>query len=144
MHGESVARPTGYPWRMPAGWWLKNPRYTLYMLRELSAVFAALWLVLFLAQLPKLAEGPAGQAQWLQEVASPGWIIFSLVSLVFVVYHAWTFFTATGTAVYVRVGKSATPASAINGATLIAWAVASVVIGAILLAPALGLATWST
>ena len=139
MHTEASTRPAGYPWRMPAVWWLKNPHYTLYMLRELSAVFAALWVVFFLIQLSKLAEGPAGREQWLQQVTSPGWIIFSLVSLVFVVYHAWTFFTATGAAVYVRIGKSATPAAAINGGTLFAWAIATVVIGVILLAPALGL-----
>jgi fumarate reductase subunit C len=139
MHTESTARPTGYPWRMPAGWWLKNPRYTLYMLRELSAVFAALWVVLFLLQLQKLAEGPAGRAQWLQEVTSPGWIVFSLVAFLFVLYHAWTAFTATGTLVYLRLGKTATPAAAINGSMLVAWLVATIVIGIILLAPLFGI-----
>jgi fumarate reductase subunit C len=135
MHTGAAARPTGYPWRMPAGWWLKNPRYLLYMLRELSAVFAALWVLLFLFQLPKIAEGPAGRAQWLQEISSPGWIIFSFVALLFVLYHAWTAFTATGTLVYLRMGKNPTPPNAINGTMLVAWAVATIVIGAIILTP---------
>lgn len=139
MHTESAARSTGYPWRMPAGWWLKNPRYVLYMLRELSAVFTALWVVLFMLQLPKIAGGTASRAEWLQEISSPGWIIFSLVALLFVLYHAWTAFTATGTLVYLRLGKAPTPPAAINGSMLVAWAVATIVIGAILLAPALGL-----
>ena len=139
MQAQSAARPTGYPWRQPAGWWLKNPRYTLYMLRELSAVFAALWVFLFLLQLPKIAEGPAGRAQWLQEIQSPGWILFSLISFLFVLYHAWTAFTSTGTLVYLRVGKRATPSAAINGTMLLAWAVATIVLGAILLAPVLGI-----
>ena len=133
MHGQSAVRPNAYPWRQPAGWWLKNPRYTLYMLRELSAVFAALWVVLFLAQLPKLAEGPTGRAEWLQQVTSPGWIIFSLIALLFVLYHAWTAFTATGTLVYLRMGKSATPAGAINGTMLVAWAIATLVLAIIML-----------
>jgi fumarate reductase subunit C len=137
MHAGSAARPTGYPWRMPAGWWLKNPRYALYMLRELSAVFAALWVVLLLVQLPKIAEGPAGRAQWLGEISSPGWIIFSLVALLFVLYHAWTAFTATGTLVYLRVGKNPTPPGAINGTMLVAWAVATIVVGATILTPVL-------
>ncbi len=139
MHGESVARPTAYPWRMPAGWWLKNPRYTLYMLRELSAVFAALWVVLFLAQLSRLAEGPAGRAQWLAEVTSPGWIFFSLIALLFVLYHAWTSAMATGALIYLRLGKTATPAAALNGGFLAGFVVATVVLGLILLAPTLGL-----
>jgi fumarate reductase subunit C len=136
MHGATASRPAGYPWRMSAGWWLKNPRYFLYMIRELTAVFAALWVVLFMLQLPQIAAAPR---EWANDVSSsPGWILFSFVSLLFVVYHAWTFFTATGTAVYVRIGKTATPAGAINGATLVGWAVATVVIGFILLAPVLG------
>jgi len=136
MHGQAASRPAGYPSRMPADWWLKNPRYFLYMLRELSAVFAALWVVLFLLQIPQIAADPRGWASSVSQ--SPGWILFSLISLLFVLYHAWTFFTATGTAVYVRIGKRATPAGAINGATLGAWAGATIVIGAILLYPVFG------
>jgi len=138
MHGEAASRPAGYPWRMPAGWWLKNPRYFLYMLRELSAVFAALWVVLFMLQLPQLAGGPATRADWLKDVQSPGWIIFSLVSLLFVLYHAWTAFTSTGTLVYLRIGKTPTPAGAINGLMLVAWLVATIVLAFILLFPVFG------
>jgi fumarate reductase subunit C len=135
-HGEAAARPTVYPWRQPAGWWLKNRRYFLYMLRELSAVFVALWVVWFLLQLPQIAN-PATRAQWLQSIQSPGWVAFSFVALLFVLYHAWTAFTATGTLVYMRVGKAPTPPGAINGTMLVAWLVASIVLGAIMLWPVL-------
>ena len=131
MHGQAAARPTGYPWRMSAGWWLKNPRYFLYMLRELSAVFAALWVVLFLVQLPQIVHEPRLWAE--QTSRSPAWIVFSFVALLFVLYHAWTAFTATGTLVYVRMGKSATPAGAINGTMLVAWAIATLVLAIIML-----------
>lgn len=136
MHRQAASRPAGYPWRMPVGWWLKNPRYLLYMLRELSAVFAALWLVLFMLQLPQIAADPRGWASTVSQ--SPGWILFSLVSLFFVLYHAWTAFTSTGTLVYVRLGKSPTPAGAINGSMLVAWAGATIVIGAMLMYPVFG------
>jgi fumarate reductase subunit C len=120
---------------MPADWWLKNPRYFLYMLRELSAVFAALWLVLFMFQLPQIAAAPLA---WAADISrSPGWVVFSLVALVFVLYHSWTAFTATGTLVRLRIGKTATPPGAINGTMLVAWGVATIVIGAIILTPVL-------
>jgi fumarate reductase subunit C len=136
-HGGATARPTGYPWRQPAGWWLKNPRYFLYMLRELSAVFAALWVVAFMLQLPKIAGGPEARAEWIRDIQSPGWIAFSFVAFLFLLYHAWTAFTATGTLVYLRVGKAPTPAGAINGLMLVAWLIASIVLGAIMLWPVL-------
>jgi fumarate reductase subunit C len=108
------------------------------MLRELSAVFAALWVVLFMLQRPKIAGGPAARAEWLRDIQSPGWIVFSFVSLLFVLYHAWTAFTSTGTLVYLRIGKAPTPAGAINGLMLVAWLGATIVLAAILLAPVLG------
>jgi fumarate reductase subunit C len=137
-HGEAVARPAVYPWRQPAGWWLKNRHYFLYMIRELTAVFAALWVVLFMLQLPKIAAGLDARAEWLNDIQSPGWVVFSLASLLFVLYHGWTFFTATGTIVYVRLGKNPTPPGLINGFMFIAWAAATIIIGAIMLWPVLG------
>ena len=136
MNAGTVARPAGYPWRQPVGWWLKNPRYTLYMLRELSAVFSALWPFLFLLQLPRLMDGPAGRMQWLEDISSPGWILFSLVSLLFVLYHAWTAFTATGTLVYLRLGKITVPGVVFNFVMLMGWASVTIVLGAIILGPA--------
>jgi hypothetical protein len=60
--------------------------------------------------------------------------------LLFVLYHAWTSAMATGTLVYLRVGKTATPAGAMNGGFILAWVVATVVLGVILLAPVTGIA----
>src|SRR5258708_2368901 len=36
--------------QLPWGWWAGNPRYSLYMLRELSSLFVALWSVRCLVQ----------------------------------------------------------------------------------------------
>jgi len=138
MHTGAAPRASAYPWRMRANWWLKNPRYSLYMLRELSAVFAAVWVVLFLMQVPQMAGGPEANMMWRDSVRSPGWIIFSLVSLAFVLYHAWTAFTSVGALVYLRVGKTATPGSALNASMIIAWVVVTLVIAVILVSPTVG------
>jgi fumarate reductase subunit C len=136
MHGqETTGAPVGYPWRQPAGWWLKNNHYIMYMIRELTAVFAALWVVLFLAQIA--ANGKNAQA-WAASMSSPSWLVFSVVAFIFVMYHAWTAFTATSTLMYMRMGKAPVPAGTINGSMFIAWLVASIVIGVILLTPIFG------
>ena len=53
----AVEQAPAYPWHMPSDWWLKNKRYFAYMLRELTAVFAALWVLLFLVQIPMMSAG---------------------------------------------------------------------------------------
>jgi len=136
MHGQqSAGRSVGYPWRQPSGWWLKNSHYIMYMIRELTAVFAALWVVVFLAQ---IAMNGRNVAKWSASLASPGWLVFSVIAFIFVMYHAWTAFTATSTLMYMRMGKEPVPAGTINGSMFVAWLVATIVIGVILLTPIFG------
>ena len=136
MHGQHTAGGSvGYPWHMPAGWWLKNNHYIMYMIRELTAVFAALWVVLFLAQ---IASNGRNVAKWSATLQSPAGLVFSVIAFIFVMYHAWTAFTATSTLMYVRTGKTAVPPGTINGSMFVAWLVASIVIGVILLTPIFG------
>ena len=71
---------------------LKNSRYFMYMIRELTAVFAALWVVLFLAQIASNGRDPRA---WTVALSSPGWLVFSVIAFIFVMYHAWTAFTAS-------------------------------------------------
>jgi fumarate reductase subunit C len=139
-HSALNTQPS-YSWRMPAGWWLGHGRYFMYMMRELSAVFAALWLVFFLAQIPQIGAGAANLAAyvaWLDFIRSPGWVIFSVVTLVFVLYHAFTWFNLMGTVLYVRLGKTPIPGSAIVGLMFVAWAGISLIIALIIMTPFVG------
>lgn len=136
MHAEGS--PTLYHPRLPWNWWTKNQHYLLYMVRELTAVFAALWVVLFLVQIPQMAGGAEAHAQWLSMIRGPGWIIFSLVSMSFVLYHAYTAFTATDTLLYIRVGPKPVPGSSLNSLMFIGWTIATIVIAFILVTPQIG------
>lgn len=127
-----------YTPHLPPGWWLHNSRYFLYILRELTAVFAALWVVAFLTQLPQMAGGPEAHRMWLNSIRSPGWILFSLVSLLFVLYHAWTLFTSTGTVVRLKLGKEAVPGRSLNAMMFIGWAGATLVVAFVLASPGIG------
>lgn len=146
MHGDSAVAggrnvPPALPWRMSKGWWLKNSHYFMYMMRELSAVFAALWVVLFLVQLPSMAAGPDKMATfsaWLDFVRSPGWVVFSLISLVFVFYHALTWIKLMGTVIRVRVGTTVITGNLVVGLVMLVWAGVSIVVGFIISTPAIG------
>ena len=133
MHAEGS--PTVYHPRLPGNWWTSNQHYLLYMVRELTAVFAASWVVVFLMQVPQMAGGAEAHAQWLSWVRSPAWIAFSLISLVFVLYHTYTAFTATDTLLYIRMGSKPVPGSSLNSLMFIAWTLATIVIAFILVTP---------
>ena len=135
MQNQATPRkPAAYAWRQPLLWWTKNTNYLLYMIREMTAVFAAAWTVIFMLQLPLIkSDYPA----WVAEMKSPFWILFSLLSLVFVLYHAWTAFNATGTLMYLRLGSKPTPPSVLNGAMFLACAGAMLVIAFIVATPAI-------
>ncbi|MPZ14582.1 MAG: hypothetical protein GEU73_09190 [Chloroflexi bacterium] len=134
MATSAESRTRAYRWRMPVAWWLKSTHYTLYMVRELTAVFGALWAILFLAQVPLMKADYAG---WLSQMRSPGWVLFSFVSLLFVLYHVWTWFNLMGSVLYIRLGKSPIPGTAINALMFAVWAVASIVIALVVATPIL-------
>ncbi len=122
----------------PSNWWLRNGHYFLYMMRELSSVFAAVWALLFLTQLPLMAGGPAQYRAWLDLIRSPSWIFFSVVALVFVLYLAWTTFTSTGAIVHFRLGKDTLGGPVVNAGMFLAWAGATLLIGIVLAYAAMG------
>ncbi|MCE2487003.1 MAG: hypothetical protein J4F42_15925 [Desulfurellaceae bacterium] len=109
-------------------WWLAKRNYVLFMLRELTSVFIAVFLVVFLVQLAELAEGAEGYAAAAARLASPGWIVFHLLVLVAALYHSITWFNLTPQVIIVRRGEERVPPVVIAGAHYLAWLVVSVVI----------------
>jgi fumarate reductase subunit C len=131
----------GYRPHLPANWWTKNGHYFMYMVRELTAVFVALWVVLFLVQLPSMAafpKDPGAYYRWLQFVRSPEWVIFSFITLFFVGYHAATWFILMGTVMTMRLGKTRIPPALIIGTMFVAWFGISIILLVIIGNPFLG------
>src|SRR4029453_4919376 len=65
-----------YHRKMPANWWLQKKSYFLFMLRELSSVFIALFLVVYLVQIYQLTKGPDAYIAFTKKLSSPGWLFF--------------------------------------------------------------------
>ena len=109
-------------------WWLAKRNYVLFMLRELTSVFIAVFLVVFLVQLAELAEGAEAYAVAAARLASPGWIVFHLLVLAAALYHSITWFNLTPQVIIVRRGEERVPPVVIAGSHYLAWLVVSVVI----------------
>jgi succinate dehydrogenase subunit C len=126
MTGRRVERPGLFYPKLPATWWLRNANYFRFMLRELSSVFIAIFLVVFLVQLYRLSQGPGAYAAYLETLRAPGWIIFHVVALAFALYHSVTWFNLSGVVQVVRLGERQVPPRLVAGASFALWAVVSV------------------
>jgi len=76
--------------RPMGAWWRRNPFYRAYMVREASALFVTLYAVVLLVGLLRLEQGPAAYDAWHASLATPASVVFHVVVLLFVAYHAWT------------------------------------------------------
>ncbi|MEV5544221.1 hypothetical protein AB0L13_46265 [Saccharopolyspora shandongensis] len=82
-------------------WWLQRRSYFLFVLREISSVFVAWFVVYLLLLVHAIGSGGDRYAQFL--AWSGGWVLaLNLVALVFVLLHTVTWFGLTPKAVVVR------------------------------------------
>jgi fumarate reductase subunit C len=88
------------------GWWLAQPRYVRYMLREISALFIGLYAIVLVIGLLQLSRGAAAYENYLAFVQGPVGLAIAVVAMIFAVYHTYTWFQVTPKAMpLVLVGK---------------------------------------
>ena len=114
---------------MPTAWWLRRAVYTFFMLRELSSVFVAAYLVLFLWMIHRLSQGPDAYAAFLQTLKSPLAIVFHVVALAFALLHTITWFNLTPKVMPARIGEEKLSPALILVPNYLAWLVISAIIG---------------
>jgi fumarate reductase subunit C len=113
---------------MPATWWLKNPAYTRFMIRDATSVFIAGYCV-FLIVLMHRASGDAASFQdFYDKLASPLSVVLHLIVLAFACYHSVTFFNLTPRVIVLFRGEEKVPEHLIAGAHYAAWLVVSLVL----------------
>ena len=115
------------PFQRPvsASWWLKKRAYFFFILRELTSVFIAGYLVLFLLLLQRLSAGPGPYSAYLRFLASPGMIAFHAVALVAALYHTLTSMSFLPNIIVVRFGEFRLPAIAYAVGSYAGWIVIS-------------------
>jgi fumarate reductase subunit C len=126
--------PAG-PYRPRTGllWWVHRRSYLLFVLRELSSVFVA-WFVVYLVLLVAAVHaGSDAYAGFLAWSARPWVVALNVVALAFVVLHAVTWFSLAPKAMVVRVRGRRLPARMVAAGHFAAWVVVSAVVAWIVL-----------
>ncbi len=131
MSAELDARPAPkeYRWRMPADWWTRNRRYFWYVVREFTALPLAIWLLWLLVEIKRAGDGPAHYAPH----SSIAFVVFSSIVLLFALYHSVTFLSLSGLIIRIKLFDRTVPSRAVSMAMFGLWALASVVVGFVLI-----------
>ena len=114
---------------MPGGWWTAKSNYFWYMVREFTSLPLALWLLWFLVEIQRAGGGAKGYAPH----SSMAFVIFSVICLLFALYHSWTFLSLAGVILHFKVLDKPVPSRLIVLSQFAGWAAASVIIGAVLI-----------
>ena len=117
--------PRWYRRRMSVWWWLKNPAYTKFVLREVTSVFVAFFAMLYVWQLRAVAEGPDAYARFMARLKTPPFLILDAVAFLFVLFHTITWFNLTPTAMVVRVKGKRVPDRIVAGSNYVVWVLVS-------------------
>ena len=125
--------PRWYRPHVSVYWWLGEWHYLKFILREISSVFVAWFVILTLAQLWALRSGPESYARFQHWVQNPVVIAVNVISLFFVVFHSVTWFNLAPKAMAVRVRGKRLPDILLSAPNYAMWAVLSVAVGWILL-----------
>ena len=94
-------------------WWTRKRTYFVFVMRELSSIFIAWFVVYLLLLLRAVGRGDAAYHDFLDWAATPWVVVLNVVALLFVLLHVVTWFSLTPQAMAVRVRGRAVPASLI-------------------------------
>ncbi len=120
--------PRWFRRRVSTYWWLERWSYVAFILRELSSIFVA-WGVLYLLLLVRaVSHGDTAYRQFLEWSTKPTIVVLNLVSMLFVVYHAITWFNLASQAIVMHAGGRRVPGSLITASNYVAWLLISAVV----------------
>jgi fumarate reductase subunit C len=120
--------PRWYRARVSTYWWLWSWPYTKFVLREISSIFAAYFVVLTLFQIHALGRGPEAYARFEARLSSPLVVLLNLIVLAFVLLHTITWFNLAPKAIVLRVGGWRVPGALIAASNYGAWLVITAII----------------
>ena len=100
----TLNHPRWYRKRVSTYWWLQRWEYLRFVLREISSVFVAIFVVEMLFQIYALSRGPEAYADFQSLLKNPIVIAINVISFFFVVFHSITWFDLSARAMSIRVG----------------------------------------
>ena len=123
VHNEY--HPRWYRERVSTYWWLWRWPYLKFVLRELSSVFVAWFVVLTLLQIRALGQGEFAYAELQAWLRTPVVAMLNAVSFLFVLFHSITWFNLAPRAMAFRIGGKRIPDIFIAAPIYVAWVLVS-------------------
>jgi len=117
--------PRWYRPHVSVYWWLGEWRYLRFILRELSSVFVAAFVIVTLLELRALRNGPEAYARFEHRLATPVAIALSTISFFFVLFHTITWFNLAPSAMAVRFRGKRLPDIVVAAPNYALWLVVS-------------------
>jgi fumarate reductase subunit C len=106
-------------------WWLRKRSYFMFVMRELSSIFVAWFVVYLLLFIRAVGRGESAYDDFLDWAGSPVVVVLNVVAFAFIVLHAVTWFSLTPQAMEVRVRGTRVPAGVIIASQYLGLAVVS-------------------
>jgi fumarate reductase subunit C len=95
---------------MKTFWWVRKGTYFLFVMRELSSIFVAWWVVFLLILVAAVGKGEGAYDDFLDFAANPAVITLNVIAFAFLVLHTVTWFALTPKAMDVRLRGRPVPA----------------------------------
>ena len=106
---DSELQPRPYRRPVSTWWWLEKRSYFVFVMRELSSVFVAWFVVFMLMLVSAVGRDESAYQSFLDWAATPWVVVLNLVTLLFVVLHTVTWFDLTPQATVVRLRGKRVP-----------------------------------
>jgi fumarate reductase subunit C len=97
--------------RISTWWWTRKRSYFVFVMRELSSIFIAWFVVYLLVFVYAVGRGEAAYQRFLDWASAPWVTALNVVTLLFVLLHTVTWFNLTPQAMAVRVMDRTVPSS---------------------------------
>jgi fumarate reductase subunit C len=136
MSQNAVYTPYHPRWhrtRVSTWWWLGRWSYFLFILRELSSIFVAWFVVYLLVLVAAVGSSDGAYQQFLDWSGRPLVLSLNIVTFLFIVLHAVTWFNLAPQAMVVHVAGRRLPGSLIALSNYAGLVVVSIVILGLLL-----------
>jgi fumarate reductase subunit C len=114
-----------YPWKRRPGWWVRNPRYVMFQLREAGGVVSALYGLVLLTMLAQLGAGEAAYTAFLTTLRTPPVLYLNVILFALVLWHAMSWFMLIGKAQPIQLTRRPLPWRVVFGINVVLWLVVS-------------------
>jgi fumarate reductase subunit C len=120
-----VSTSTTYRRPVSTWWWLRKRSYFLFVMRELSSIFVAWFVLLLLVMISAVGRGRSSYETFLDVASHPVVVAINVVAAAFLALHVVTWFALTPQAMVLQVGGRRVPGSLILVSQYVGLAVVS-------------------